>query len=183
MNRITAAIKTIDLKQKPNPRETIGLAIVFVLITFVMVRSCVLPNSGEISQLQSTLETTATQIKAAQLLGDALKQASKQKQAVKKEAVVGVHGSLNNTMRDLSQPFLDREILINQIEVSDIKTEGAFVTRDIKLTVLGNYKTMGKYIEHLENMPAPLVIKSIEITSSNPDSITAEFSGSVYAVP
>jgi hypothetical protein len=76
------------------------------------------------------------------------------------------------------------DLTLLKTQVSQLITHGNTSYKTVKLTVAGTFAEIGKYIEDLESMPTPLVIKSIsqEPDSNNPGRIVAEISGGLYAL-
>lgn len=62
------------------------------------------------------------------------------------------------------------------------KDENGYQSRKITLSLEGTYSDLQKYLDYLENMPAPLVISELKIDNSSGDRdvLTLELSGDIY---
>ncbi len=152
----------LDLKQKLNQRETV-IFLATLLVAFLgFYKSCVVPNQQALSDTKEQTQTFETE--RNRLIKQVAAQKEPKPQDTSHNPWVGTPDALNETMDSLGRPLQLKGISLVDLQLSDIqKKEDPFNQKGIVLTLSGNFQAIGQYIEHLENLPIPLLIESFSI--------------------
>lgn len=179
--------KAIDLNQKPNQRERIifALALLFFLVTFV--RSCWVPSHRAISEVKN-------QLRLMEAERGTLAQVSQLKTVIKKTkgediplpltkpmAFVGSVKEMEATLGRLSEPRILKGVRLLKSRFAEMEREGNLLRRRIELELVGGFQGLGRYLNALESMPAPLWIEAFSIKTGG-DKLSAKVRGSVYGI-
>ncbi len=170
----------VNLKQKPNTRETIIYSVALIFVCFSLCRHLIYGPYSAIADAKRQLvplEEERTHI--AQLL------AMPEKFVVATKARRWVGNSpeaFDGAAEEITNLIHQKGVTIQKLQLGAVQKEGAFTSRDASLTILGSYDTLGRFIEHLEGMPAPLVIQALSMQPDvdNPDNVVVNLKGSIY---
>jgi hypothetical protein len=176
----TKTFAKIDLKQKPNKREKTIFFVALCLIFAVFLKQCAWPS-------YVTLNATQEQFKELRNQRVELESLTTPQVVtnlpVQKQWVGTSKEDLDNAIDEITESLYLQRVKILKIQFSDLAKKQNMSTRDVTLTLKGGFEAIGQYIEHLENMHAPLVIKSISLQpdGDDPSNIVVNLSGGVYA--
>ncbi|MES2504443.1 MAG: hypothetical protein V4534_06140 [Myxococcota bacterium] len=164
-----------QLRQKPAGREKILFVGMLLVISVLVVRSCIWDSHQRISTLQSEIESLK---KVPPVPPKAVKKAPEKGE----KKWVGTARAVEDTFEILITSAHLHSIKLTNHQFSQPRQEGGYMKEDVSLTVLGSYGALEKYISYLENMPAPLVIDSLSIKRSSVDRdiLSMDLSGGLY---
>ncbi len=160
----------ILLSRKPSEREKWMYLGLLVVSGFIYFQNHFYPKYQENKNLYAALEASRQIIAQGKPYNQALKRWSGSALQVEEAPI------------KILDPAYLQNIEVLGVESSPVTTEESRLKRDIKLTASGSYHALENYVSYLQNMPAPVMIKTLKMKSQETDSelLEMELSGVVY---
>ena len=161
----------MNLRKKPNKREKILFAVMLAVVGLTGFKLLVWNDfqAIQITKAQIAMVTPQYQIVHSQ-------------NSVLPKKWVGTNGDVQDALETILDSAHTGELKITKSEFSSVKTDDGKQKREVNLVVLGSYAALERYLHHLENMPAPVVIQtfSLQRSAADSDELTLEVSGAIY---
>lgn len=175
----------INWTQKPNRREKAVFALALLIFFGVFLRSCWVPSRRAIRTIQeqmAPLESEQAVLAKAANLKPLVTAQTGEVFDILGEDKGHFMGSLKNVeqiLKQLSDSSLLRGLALKKSTFSEIEREGPLAKRGVELELVGSLSSLGRYIEALESLPAPLLIESFSIVPSD-GRLSAQIKGNIY---
>jgi hypothetical protein len=184
-------ITFVRWREVPNSRERLIFFAALLAFVLVFLRSCWFPSREALSEVQARLEGA---LKEKEAFIQAQKQLGTQSQEVEPNAGSAVlasyepwaHKIARNpsgwVMQEITNPLLTKGIQVTGIEFQDPVRQGRVTTQEFTVSLLGSFPFLGRYMERLDRLSAPLLIPRWEITSLEEGAagVTLTLEGVVY---
>lgn len=159
-----------SLRKKPEKREKILFWVLLVVISITALKSFVWTDIQMIRIVKSEIEL-ATE---SNLNLPAAKNVQKK--------WVGTTDAVREAPEKLLSSYEHLGIKVIKNQFSPVILEQDREKREVSLVVEGDYYALERYLNYLENMPAPLVVHTFSIQKSATDSavLSLEISGDFY---
>ena len=112
------------------------------------------------------------------------KKAKKKKYRIRNgvNAYIGSRTDVERAIDGLTEASRINKVTIIKSSFSKMVEDDSLVHQPVSLTLLGSFGAIGRYIESLENLPAPLVMHRINLTPEPNDStnVVAKLQGEFY---
>ncbi len=163
------------LRRKPDRSEKIKFGILLTAIGLMTLRSCVWADIQEIDSVKE-------QIDEAKQQKPVMAPPKASRSTPPKKNWVGSVAAVKDAAETALNSYYIRNIKIAKNQFSPLKADQGRQKREVSLSATGNYSALERYLNYLENMPAPLVIHTLSITKSgsDPDVLNLEISGDIY---
>ncbi len=167
----------IDLKQKLNKRETIIFIATLLVSCLGFFKVFALPGQKAITDAKQQIQTLENERKQL-----AAKSVGKTAPEPKKKQWLSSADAVEEALDALVRPTYMKGVKVISMQLAESKTEKAFTKRSAILTVSGNFTAVGRYLEDLENLPAPFVIETISmaVDGTKSSDVVTKIQGGFY---
>ncbi len=175
----------ISLKKTLNQRETIML-LATLLVGFIgYYKSCAMPVQEKLFRAREAIvaQTGERERLMRQISSKKLESPIKEE---KERQWLAQRSSIEPSIQALVNPIHLLGVRIKDFSSSESKAkEDPFPKRKISLVASGDMAHLGRYIEYIENLEAPLVIEALAIVpdGNKPGEQILKIEGGFYAAP
>lgn len=159
-------IKQIDFNQRPGTRETLVYFLAVLLLLNGFVKSCWTPSNKAIADVVKQIDNMAGQKQELTSLNqkmDNLGIGPKDFRGGDHPSFVGVQGSLQKSLENLTNPLLMKSVKVLSTDYREPKVKSGVREQKIRMQLEGSFAALGAYIEAVESLMPPLVIQELEL--------------------
>ncbi|MBI4209805.1 MAG: hypothetical protein HY538_08915 [Deltaproteobacteria bacterium] len=167
-------ITSVRWREVPNSRERLIFLAALLAFVLVFLKSCWFPSREALSEVQAHLEEA---FKEKEAFVQAQRQFGAQSQKVEPHAGSAVLASYEEwahqiarnpsgwVMQEMTNPILTKGLQVTGVEFPDPVRQGRVTTQEFTVSLLGSFPFLGRYLERLDRLSAPLLISHWEILS------------------